>query len=139
MNSINGLVEILNEFGGLHSFMNWQKPILTDSGGFQIMSLGKLNKIDINVGNFSLIGNGKAVVLDDTDGFIKTIYNSETGELLGAHLIGPNVTELISSYAIGMGLEITEDDFINTVLPHPTLSEAIHESALDAVGKAIHF
>jgi dihydrolipoamide dehydrogenase len=96
-------------------------------------------KIDINVGNFSLIGNGKAVVLDDTDGFIKTIYNSETGELLGAHLIGPNVTELISSYAIGMGLEITEEDFINTVLPHPTLSEAIHESALDAVGKAIHF
>ena len=96
-------------------------------------------KFDINVGNFSLIGNGKAVVLDDTDGFIKTIYNSETGELLGAHLIGPNVTELISSYAIGMGLEITEEDFINTVLPHPTLSEAIHESALDAVGKAIHF
>ena len=96
-------------------------------------------KIDINVGNFPLIGNGKAVVVDDTDGFIKTIYNSETGELLGAHLIGPNVTELISSYAIGMGLEITEEDFINTVLPHPTLSEAIHESALDAVGKAIHF
>jgi dihydrolipoamide dehydrogenase len=95
-------------------------------------------KFEINVGNFSLIGNGKAVVLDDTDGFIKTIYNSETGELLGAHLIGPNVTELISSYAIGMGLEITEEDFINTVLPHPTLSEAIHESALDAVGKAIH-
>ncbi|MDE2693803.1 MAG: dihydrolipoyl dehydrogenase [Paracoccaceae bacterium] len=95
-------------------------------------------KIDINVGNFPLIGNGKAVVVDDTDGFIKTIYNSETGELLGAHLIGPNVTELISSYAIGMGLEITEEDFINTVLPHPTLSEAIHESALDAVGKAIH-
>ena len=96
-------------------------------------------KIDINVGNFPLIGNGKAVVVDDTDGFIKTIYNSETGELLGAHLIGPNVTELISSYAIGMGLEITEEDFINTVFPHPTLSEAIHESALDAVGKAIHF
>ena len=95
-------------------------------------------KFEINVGNFSLIGNGKAVVLDDTDGFIKTIYNSETGELLGAHLIGPNVTELISSYAIGMGLEITEEDFINTVFPHPTLSEAIHESALDAVGKAIH-
>ena len=95
-------------------------------------------KIEINVGNFPLIGNGKAVVVDDTDGFIKTIYNSETGELLGAHLIGPNVTELISSYAIGMGLEITEEDFINTVLPHPTLSEAIHESALDAVGKAIH-
>ena len=95
-------------------------------------------KININVGNFPLIGNGKAVVVDDTDGFIKTIYNSETGELLGAHLIGPNVTELISSYAIGMGLEITEEDFINTVLPHPTLSEAIHESALDAVGKAIH-
>ena len=95
-------------------------------------------KIDINVGNFPLIGNGKAVVVDDTDGFIKTIYNSETGELLGAHLIGPNVTELISSYAIGMGLEITEEDFINTVLPHPTLSEAIHESALDALGKAIH-
>ena len=90
------------------------------------------------MGNFTLIGNGKAVVADDTDGFIKTIYNSETGELLGAHLIGPNVTELISSYAIGMGLEITEEDFINTVLPHPTLSEAIHESALDAVGKAIH-
>ena len=95
-------------------------------------------KININIGNFPLIGNGKAVVVDDTDGFIKTIYNSETGEFLGAHLIGPNVTELISSFVIGMGLEITEEDFINTILPHPTLSEAIHESALDAVGKAIH-
>ena len=95
-------------------------------------------KIKINIGNFPLIGNGKAVVLDDTDGFIKTIYNAETGELLGAHMIGPNVTELIGSYAIGLGLEITDEDFVHTILPHPTLSEAIHESALDALGKAIH-
>ena len=95
-------------------------------------------KININIGNFPLIGNGKAVVLDDTDGFIKTIYNAETGELLGAHMIGPNVTELIGSYAIGLGLEITDEDFVHTILPHPTLSEAIHESALDALGKAIH-
>jgi dihydrolipoamide dehydrogenase len=95
-------------------------------------------KININIGNFPLIGNGKAVVLDDTDGFIKTIYNAETGELLGAHMIGPNVTELIGCYAIGLGLEITDEDFVHTILPHPTLSEAIHESALDALGKAIH-
>ena len=91
------------------------------------------------MGNFPFIGNGKAVVLGETEGFVKTIFNAETGEFLGAHMVGPNVTELISVYAVGLGLEITEEDFVNTIIPHPTLSEAIHESALSALERTIHY
>ena len=95
--------------------------------------------IRIKVGNFPFIGNGKAVVLGETEGFVKTIFNAETGEFLGAHMVGPNVTELISVYAVGLGLEITEEDFAHTIFPHPTLSEAIHESALSALERTIHY
>jgi dihydrolipoamide dehydrogenase len=95
--------------------------------------------IRVKVGNFPFIGNGKAVVLGETEGFVKTIFNAETGEFLGAHMVGPNVTELISVYAVGLGLEITEEDFAHTIFPHPTLSEAIHESALSALERTIHY
>jgi dihydrolipoamide dehydrogenase len=95
--------------------------------------------IRVKVGNFPFIGNGKAVVLGETEGFVKTIFNAETGEFLGAHMVGPNVTELISVFAVGLGLEITEEDFANTIIPHPTLSEAIHESALSALERTIHY
>jgi len=101
----------------------------------QALDLG----INVKIGNFPFIGNGKAVVLGETEGFIKTIFNAETGEFLGAHMVGPNVTELISVFAVGLGLEITEEDFARTIIPHPTLSEAIHESALSALGRAIHY
>ena len=95
--------------------------------------------IRVKVGNFPFIGNGKAVVLGETEGFVKTVFNAETGEFLGAHMVGPNVTELISVYAVGLGLEITEEDFAHTIFPHPTLSEAIHESALSALERTIHY
>lgn len=95
-------------------------------------------KIKIKVGKFPLIGNGKAIALGNSDGFIKTIFNNETGELIGAHMIGPEVTELISTYCIAMQLEATELDFFDTIFPHPTVSESIHESVLDAYDRALH-
>tara|TARA_Y100001960_G_scaffold328644_1_gene417974 strand:+ start:693 stop:2087 length:1395 start_codon:yes stop_codon:yes gene_type:complete len=96
------------------------------------------DKINYNVGKFSLIGNGKALALGDNNGFIKTIFNTENGELIGAHLVGPEVTELISVYSLAIKLEATELDLINTVFPHPTISESLHESVLDAFNRAIH-
>ncbi len=92
----------------------------------------------VKVGRFPLIGNGKAIALGESEGLIKTVFDAVTGELLGAHMIGPEVTELIQGYVIGRTLEATEDDFIHTVFPHPTLSEAMHESVLAAFGRAIH-
>ena len=94
--------------------------------------------IKIKVGKFPLIGNGKAIALGNADGFIKTIFSHETGELIGAHMIGPEVTELISTYSLAMQLEATELDLFNTIFPHPTVSESIHESVLDAYDRAIH-
>ena len=94
---------------------------------------------DIRVGRFPFIGNGKAIALGEAEGFIKTIFDAKTGELLGAHMIGAEVTELIQGYVIGRALETTEEDLINTVFPHPTLSEMMHESVLDAYGRALHF
>ncbi len=94
--------------------------------------------IKIKVGKFPLIGNGKAIALGSADGFIKTIFNHETGELIGAHMIGPEVTELISTYSLAMQLEATELDLFDTIFPHPTVSESIHESVLDAYDRAIH-
>ncbi len=93
---------------------------------------------DIKVGRFPFIGNGKAIALGEAEGFIKTIFDAKTGELLGAHMIGAEVTELIQGYVIGRALETTEADLMNTVFPHPTLSEMMHESVLDAYGRAIH-
>ena len=92
----------------------------------------------IKVGRFPFIGNGKAIALGEAEGFVKTIFDAKTGELLGAHMIGAEVTELIQGYVIGRQLETTEADLINTVFPHPTLSEMMHESVLDAYGRAIH-
>jgi dihydrolipoyl dehydrogenase len=92
----------------------------------------------VRVGRFPFIGNGKAIALGEAEGMIKTVFDDKTGELLGAHMIGSEVTELIQGYAIARGLETTEQDLINTVFPHPTLSEMMHESVLDAYGRAIH-
>ncbi|WP_333867327.1 dihydrolipoyl dehydrogenase [Cypionkella sp.] len=93
---------------------------------------------ELKVGRFPFIGNGKAIALGEAEGFIKTIFDAKTGELLGAHMIGAEVTELIQGYVIGRALETTEEDLMNTVFPHPTLSEMMHESVLDAYGRALH-
>ncbi|MEM7090805.1 MAG: dihydrolipoyl dehydrogenase [Pseudomonadota bacterium] len=93
---------------------------------------------DIKVGRFPFIGNGKAIALGEPEGLIKTIFDAKTGELLGAHMIGAEVTELIQGYVVGRQLETTEEDLMNTVFPHPTLSEMMHESVLDAYGRVIH-
>ena len=93
---------------------------------------------DIKVGRFPFIGNGKAIALGEAEGMIKTVFDAKTGELLGAHMVGAEVTELIQGYVVGRQLETTEEDLMNTVFPHPTLSEMMHESVLDAYGLAIH-
>ena len=94
---------------------------------------------EIRVGSFPFIGNGKAIALGEAEGFIKTIFDAHTGELLGAHMVGAEVTELIQGYTVGKTLETTEAELMQTVFPHPTLSEMMHESVLDAYGRAIHF
>nr|WP_213396145.1 dihydrolipoyl dehydrogenase [Yoonia sp.] len=92
----------------------------------------------VKVGKFPFIGNGKAVALGEPEGLIKTVFDAKTGELLGAHMVGAEVTELIQGYVIGRQLETTEEDLMNTVFPHPTLSEMMHESVLDAYDRVIH-
>jgi dihydrolipoamide dehydrogenase len=94
---------------------------------------------DIKVGRFPFIGNGKAIALGEPEGMVKTIFDAKTGELLGAHMVGAEVTELIQGYVVGRTLETTEAELMETVFPHPTLSEMMHESVLDAYGRAIHF
>jgi len=94
--------------------------------------------LKVKVGRFPFIGNGKAIALGEEEGFIKTIFDVDTGELLGAHMVGAEVTELIQGYVLGQKLETTEEDLISTVFPHPTLSEMMHESVLDAYDRAIH-
>ncbi|QIQ86083.1 dihydrolipoyl dehydrogenase [Erythrobacter sp.] len=94
---------------------------------------------ETKVGNFPFIGNGKAIALGEAEGFIKTVFDATTGELLGAHMVGAEVTELIQGYTIGKTLETTEEELMQTVFPHPTLSEMMHESVLDAYGRAVHF
>ncbi|MCF3946124.1 dihydrolipoyl dehydrogenase [Acidiphilium sp. AL] len=93
----------------------------------------------IRVGRFPFIGNGKAIAMGEPEGMVKTVFDAETGELLGAHMAGAEVTELIQGYAIARTLETTEAELMHTVFPHPTVSEAMHESVLDAYGRAIHF
>ncbi|MCB1338643.1 MAG: dihydrolipoyl dehydrogenase, partial [Maritimibacter sp.] len=94
---------------------------------------------EVKVGKFPFIGNGKAIALGEPEGLIKTVFDAKTGELLGAHMVGAEVTELIQGYVVGRQLETTEEDLMQTVFPHPTLSEMMHESVLDAYGRAIHF
>ena len=111
----------------------------------QVASIGLTEKnvikngYDFKVGKFPFIGNGKAIAIGDAEGFVKTIFDNKTGELLGAHMVGPEVTELIQGFAIAKKLETTEEDLMSTIFPHPTLSESMHESVLDAFGKVIHY
>jgi dihydrolipoamide dehydrogenase len=93
---------------------------------------------EIRVGRFPFLGNGKAIALGEHEGLVKTIFDAKTGELLGAHLIGAEVTELIQGFVVAMNLETTEAELMHSVFPHPTLSEMIHESTLDAFGRALH-
>ncbi|MGE8943006.1 dihydrolipoyl dehydrogenase [Leptospira interrogans] len=93
---------------------------------------------DVKVGRFQFRGNGKAIALGEPEGLVKTIFDAKTGQLLGAHMVGAEVTELIQGFVIAMGLETTEEDLMHTVFPHPTLSETMHESVLDAYGRVIH-
>lgn len=110
----------------------------------QIASVGlteekaKLQGYDIKVGRFPFYANGKALISGDADGTIKTIFDTKTGELLGAHMVGSEVTELIQGYVVAKNMEGTEVDLMNTIFPHPTLSEMMHESVLEAYKKAIH-
>ena len=92
----------------------------------------------VKVGRFPFMGNGKAIALGEPDGLVKTIFDAKTGKLLGAHMIGAEVTELIQGYVVAMTLETTEEELMHTVFPHPTLSEMMHESVLDAYGRVIH-
>jgi dihydrolipoamide dehydrogenase len=93
---------------------------------------------EVKIGRFPFQGNGKAIALGEPEGLVKTIFDAKTGQLLGAHLIGAEVTELIQGFVVAMNLETTEEDLMHTVFPHPTLSETMHESVLDAYGRVIH-
>jgi dihydrolipoamide dehydrogenase len=92
----------------------------------------------VKVGMFPFIGNGKAIALGEAEGFAKTVFDAKTGELLGAHMVGAEVTEMIQGYVVGKTLETTEAELIQSVFPHPTLSEMMHESTLSAYGRALH-
>jgi dihydrolipoamide dehydrogenase len=111
----------------------------------QVASVGlteaaaKANGREVKVGRFPFIGNGKAIALGEPEGMVKTVFDARTGELLGAHMIGAEVTEMIQGYTIARTLEATEEDLMHTVFPHPTLSEMMHEAVLDAYKRAIHF
>jgi dihydrolipoamide dehydrogenase len=127
-----------------HPFETWNIPGCTYSRP-QVASVGlteakaKEQGRQVRVGKFPFIGNGKAIALGEAEGFVKTVFDAETGELLGAHMVGAEVTELIQGYAVARQLETTEEDLMHTVFPHPTLSEMMHESVLDAYGRAIHY
>jgi len=127
-----------------HPFETWNIPGCTYSRP-QVASVGlteakaKEGGRKVRVGKFPFIGNGKAIALGEAEGFVKTVFDAETGELLGAHMVGAEVTELIQGYAVARQLETTEEDLMHTVFPHPTLSEMMHESVLDAYGRAVHY
>ena len=93
---------------------------------------------EVRTGTFPFQGNGKAIALGEQEGFVKTVFDAKTGELLGAHMIGAEVTELIQGFGLAMTMEATEEDLFHTIFPHPTLSEMMHESALDAYGRVVH-
>ncbi|MBM3566639.1 MAG: dihydrolipoyl dehydrogenase, partial [Alphaproteobacteria bacterium] len=110
----------------------------------QIASIGLTEKKakeqgrEVKIGRFPFIGNGKAIALGEAEGMVKTIFDAKTGELLGAHMVGAEVTELIQGFSIAKTLETTEAELMHTVFPHPTLSEMMHEATLAAYGRAIH-
>ncbi|MFL6843589.1 MAG: dihydrolipoyl dehydrogenase [Allosphingosinicella sp.] len=127
-----------------HPFETWNIPGCTYSRP-QVASVGlteaaaKAAGKKVRVGKFPFIGNGKAIALGEAEGFVKTVFDEATGELLGAHMVGAEVTELIQGYAVARQLETTEAELMETVFPHPTLSEMMHESVLDAYGRAVHY
>jgi dihydrolipoamide dehydrogenase len=137
-------VEAIAGVKGVHPMETGNIPGCTYSRP-QVASVGlteakaKEEGRQVKVGKFPFIGNGKAIALGEAEGFIKTVFDAKTGELLGAHMVGAEVTELIQGYAIARRLETTEEDLMHTVFPHPTLSEMMHESVLDAYGRAIHY
>jgi dihydrolipoamide dehydrogenase len=110
----------------------------------QVASVGLTEKkakeagYQVKVGRFPFMGNGKAIALGEPEGLVKTVFDAKTGQLLGAHMVGAEVTELIQGYVVAMGLETTEAELMHSVFPHPTLSEMMHESVLDAYGRVIH-
>ena len=137
------VVERLAGVKGLHPLDTSKVPGCTYCWP-QVASVGtteakaKASGREVKVGRFPFIGNGKAIALGETEGFVKTVFDAKTGELLGAHMIGAEVTELIQGYTIARTLEATEAELIQTIFPHPTLSEMMHEAVLDAYGKALH-
>jgi dihydrolipoamide dehydrogenase len=136
-------VEKIAGVGGIHPLDKTAVPSCTYSAP-QVASVGLTEEAAraagraVKVGRFPYSANGKAIVLGETEGLIKTIFDEGTGELLGAHMIGAEVTELIQGFAIAKGLETTETELIATIFPHPTLSEMMYESVLDAYGRALH-
>jgi len=137
-------VEKIAGLAGVHPLDTTRIPGCTYSRP-QIASVGLTEKAarelghEVKVGRFPFIGNGKAIALGEPEGMVKTVFDAETGELLGAHMVGAEVTELIQGYSVAKTLETTEAELMHTVFPHPTLSEMMHESVLDAYGRAVHF
>jgi len=137
-------VEKIADIKGVHGLDRSRIPACTYCNP-QVASVGMTEKmakekgLDIKVGRFPFMGNGKAIALGEPEGLVKTIFDNKTGELLGAHMVGAEVTEMIQGYGIAKTLETTEEDLMHTIFPHPTLSEMMHESVLDAFGRAIHF
>jgi len=136
-------VEKIAGVDGVHPMDKTNIPACTYSAP-QMASLGLTEKAardaghTLKVGRYPYSANGKAIAMGETEGLVKTIFDADTGALLGAHMIGAEVTELIQGFAIGKTLETTEAELIATVFPHPTLSEMMHESVLDAFGRALH-
>jgi len=136
-------VEKIAGFPGAHPLDHTNIPGCTYCRP-QVASVGLTEKAardkgyEVKIGRFPFIGNGKAIALGEPEGMIKTVFDARTGELLGAHMCGAEVTELIQGYAIAKTLETTQAELIRTIFPHPTISEAMHESVLDAYGRALH-
>ena len=114
-----------------------QMKITGQNGGDWIVTV-KDKKIDIRVGRFPFVGNGKAIALGEDQGLVKVIFDKKTGQLLGAHMVGAEVTELIQGYVVAMNLETTEEELMHTIFPHPTLSEMMKEAVLDAYGRVLN-
>jgi dihydrolipoamide dehydrogenase len=137
-------VEAIAGVQHVHPFETWNIPGCTYSRP-QVASVGmteakaKEAGRKVKVGKFPFIGNGKAIALGEAEGFVKTVFDADTGELIGAHMVGAEVTELIQGYAIARQLETTEAELMHTIFPHPTLSEMMHESVLDAYKRALHY
>jgi dihydrolipoamide dehydrogenase len=136
-------VEKIAGIKGVHPLNTHNIPGCTYSRP-QIASVGmtqaeaESDGYEVKIGKFPFMGNGKAIALGEMEGFVKTVFDSKTGDLLGAHMIGAEVTEMIQGYTVARTLETTEAELLSTVFPHPTLSEMMHESVLDAYGRAIH-